>query len=159
MKYFLLAVILLNLLQAKESCLNCHSNTTSMDDFHDIKTMGCTSCHGGDKKALSKELAHKTMVLNPSRLEHAKIFCAKCHKDVVNRVEKSVMNSMSGVLDTLKFQFKETSKVTQSGGIQELRAKPTSKQSLAEDHFSKLCAACHINQDEKIFKNYTPRGG
>ena len=159
MKYFLLAVILLNLLQAKESCLNCHSDTTSMDDFHDIKAMGCASCHGGDKKALSKELAHKNMVLNPSRLEHAKIFCGKCHKDVVNRVEKSVMNSMSGVLDTLKFQFKETSKVTQSGGIQELRAKPTSKQSLAEDHFSKLCAACHINQDEKIFKNYTPRGG
>ncbi len=159
MKHFLIAFLLINLLQAKESCLNCHSDTTSMDKFHDIKTMGCASCHGGDKTALSKEQAHKNMVLNPARLEHAKIFCGKCHKEIVNRVQKSIMNSMSGVLDTLKFQFKETKQVTQSGGIQELRAKPTSKQSLAEDHFSKLCAACHINQDEKIFKNYTPRGG
>ncbi len=159
MKYFLLVFFLLNLLYAKESCLNCHSDTTPMDNFHDFKTMGCAACHGGNKNALNKKQAHIGIVLNPSRLEHAKIFCAKCHKEVIKRVKNSIMNSMSGVLDTLKFQFKETKQVIQSGGIQELRAKPTSKQSLAEDHFSKLCAACHINQDEKIFKNYTPRGG
>ena len=121
--------------------------------------MGCASCHGGEKNAQSKEQAHKGMVLNPSRLEHTQIFCGKCHKEVIDRVQKSIMNSMSGVLDTLKFQFKETEQIIQSGGIEALKAKPASKQSLAEDHFSKLCAACHINQDEKIFKSYTPRGG
>ncbi len=159
MKYFLLIFFLLNFLYPKESCLNCHSDTTSMDNFHDFKIMGCASCHGGDKNALNKKQAHIGIVLNPSRLEHAKIFCGKCHKEVIKRVKNSLMNSMSGVLDTLKFQFKETKQVIQSGGIQELKAKSTTQQGLAEDHFSKLCAACHINQDEKIFKNYTPRGG
>ncbi len=159
MKYLLTALLFFNLLYSNESCLNCHSNTTQMDGFHDIKKIGCASCHGGDGSALDKTDAHKNMVLHPARLEHAKIFCGKCHEEVIKRVQTSIMNSMSGVLDTLKFQFKETAKITQSGGIQQLRAKPAAKQSLAEDHFSKLCAACHINQDEKIFKNYTPRGG
>jgi len=159
MKYSFLILLFVTTINAKESCLNCHTNTTQMDEFHNINQMGCASCHGGNKSALNKIDAHKDMVLNPSRLEHAKIFCAKCHKEIINRVQNSIMNSMSGVLDTLKFQFKETPKVAQSKGIQELRNKPTSKQSLAEDHFSKLCAACHISQDEKIFKSFTPRGG
>ena len=159
MKYFFILLLIFYFLYSKESCINCHKDTTNMDSFHNIKDMGCASCHGGNKNSLDKTAAHKNMVLNPARLEHAKIFCAKCHKDIVNRVQNSIMNSMSGVLDTLKFQFKETKKIIQSGGIQELKAKPSFKQSLAEDHFSKLCAACHINQDEKIFKTYTPRGG
>jgi hypothetical protein len=71
------------------------------------------------------------------------------------------MNDMHGILDVLKFQFKETKTIKKTTGIKYLKNKPTKDQTLAEDHFSKLCAACHINQDEKIFnpKNYTPRGG
>lgn len=159
MKQFTFLLLFTTIIYAKESCLLCHSDTTSLDRYHDVQAMGCASCHGGNREAATKELAHKNMVLNPARLEHAKIFCVKCHKNIIHRVQNSVMNSMSGVLDTLKFQFKETQKVEQSGGIQELRQKPTNKQSLAEDHFSKLCAACHINQKEEIFKTRTPRGG
>jgi len=159
MKYSFLILLFFTIINAKESCLNCHSNTTSMDNFHDIKTMGCASCHGGNKNSTIKEQAHKNMVLNPARLEHAKIFCSKCHKDIVKRVSNSIMNTQSGILDVLKFQFKETKTIKQSSGINSLKDKLVSKQTLAENHFSKLCAACHINQKEDIFKQYTPRGG
>jgi hypothetical protein len=144
-----------------DNCITCHKDTTPIDSFHPYDDFGCASCHGGDKNATTKQKAHKNIVLNPSKLEHANIFCAKCHKDIIDRVDKSIMNDMHGVLDVLKFQFKETKTIKKSTGIKYLKNKPTKDQSLAEDHFSKLCAACHINQDEKIFnpKNYTPRGG
>ena len=87
--------------------------------------------------------------------------CKTCHKEIAHRVDNSIMNNMHGVLDVLKYQFHETKTIEQTTGIEYLKNKPTKDQSLAEDHFSKLCAACHINQDEKIFDpNYhTPRGG
>ena len=149
------------LIFAQESCLTCHSNTTNIDPYHDVKSMGCASCHGGDIKAFTKELAHKNMVIDPARLEHAQIFCAKCHKEIVHRVSKSIMNTQSGILDVLRYQFKERKSISQSGGIADLKKIPSSKLTLAEDHFSKMCAACHINQDENIFKKagIVKRGG
>ena len=155
----LIFLLLTILLYSNESCLNCHKDTSDIDSFHKIKDMGCANCHGGNSNATLKEEAHKNMVLNPARLEHAKIFCAKCHKDIVNRVSKSIMNTQSGILGVLKFQFKETKSIVKTKGIEELKNKPTSKQSLAESHFSKLCAACHINQKEEDFKNIAKRGG
>ena len=157
MKLALILTLFFTISYSKESCLNCHSNTTDIDKFHKIKDFGCASCHGGDKEAITKNEAHKNMVLNPARLEHAKIFCAKCHKDIVNRVSKSIMNTQSGILDVLKYQFKESKELKKSKGIAELKDKKNL--SLAEEHFSKLCAACHINQDQKVFKNLPKRGG
>ncbi len=144
-----------------DNCFNCHQNTTPIDNFHSYSEFGCASCHGGDKKAKTKEKAHTNMVLNPSRLEHASLFCGKCHQDIIDRVDKSIMNNMHGILDVLKYQFRETKTIEKTTGIKYLKDKPTSKQSLAEDHFSKLCAACHVNQKEEIFKNtgFEKRGG
>ncbi len=158
-------ILLLNLILYSSSqvdnCITCHIDTTPIDKYHPYDEFGCASCHGGNKDAITKELAHKNIVLYPSRLEHASMFCGKCHADIINRVDKSIMNNMHGVLDVLKYQFHETKTIEKTTGIKYLKDKPTSEQSLAEDHFSKLCAACHINQDEKIFnkKYHTPRGG
>ncbi len=158
MKRALLILFLCTIfLFSSESCLKCHSNTTEIDEYHPIKEFGCASCHGGNSVALTKEQAHQGIVLNPARLEHAKIFCAKCHKDIVHRVSNSLMNTQSGIVDVLRFQFKETKSVVQSSGIEELKKKKNL--TLAEDHFSKLCAACHINEDESVFKTIPKRGG
>ncbi len=158
---FLLLSVSLYSNQNIDNCISCHKDTTPIDNFHPYETFGCASCHGGNKNATTKEKAHKSIVLNPSRLEHASMFCGKCHQEIINRVDKSIMNNMHGVLDVLKYQFHETKTIEKTTGIKYLKNKPTSQQSLAEDHFSKLCAACHINQDEKIFdkEHYTPRGG
>ncbi|NPA27816.1 MAG: hypothetical protein GXN91_02025 [Epsilonproteobacteria bacterium] len=155
MRIFLL--LFTAILYSKESCLNCHTNTTDISSFHKIDEMGCSSCHGGRIKATTKEEAHFGMVKNPARLEHAQIFCAKCHKEIVNRVKSSIMNTQSGILDVLRYQFKETPTIKKSKGIEELKDKENL--TLAEDHFSKLCAACHINQKEEFFKKLPKRGG
>jgi len=142
-----------------DNCITCHQNTAPIDNYHTYKEFGCASCHGGDKNSLDKNAAHKNMVLNPARLEHAQMFCGKCHSEIISRVDKSIMNNMHGVLDVLKYQFKETKTIKKTSGINYLKYKPTNEQTLAEDHFSKLCAACHINQKEEIFKVSTKRGG
>jgi hypothetical protein len=142
-----------------DNCLLCHKNTSKIDNFHPYETFGCYSCHGGDKDATTKEKAHKNIILNPARLEHTSLFCGKCHSKIIKRVKNSMMNSMHGVYDVLRYQFKETKNIKITNGIQAIKGTPLRRQSLAESHFRKLCAACHINQDEKIFKNYAPRGG
>ena len=163
MKFLLVFLSILSFLfsQNVDNCLNCHQETSAIDNFHPYKEFGCASCHGGNKNALTKEKAHKNIVLNPSRLEHVSLFCGKCHQDIIDRVDKSIMNNMHGVLDVLKYQFGETKTIEKTHGIKELKNKPTNKQSLAEDHFSKLCASCHINQKEEIFENtgFVKRGG
>jgi len=156
---FLLLFLLSFLPLFSDGCLKCHQNTTPIDDFHPYSEFGCSSCHLGVPNATTKALAHEGLLLNPSSLTHSKIVCKKCHEDIINRVEKSIMNTQSGIIDVLRFQFKETKSIKQSNGIEDIRDIPTSKQTLAQSHFSKLCAACHIDQDERIFKNYEPRGG
>ncbi|MCF6173809.1 MAG: hypothetical protein L3J44_08535, partial [Campylobacteraceae bacterium] len=67
-------------------------------------------------------------------------------------------NSQSGILNVLKYQWGESTELNSTIGIQDIRG--DSNISLAQSHFRKLCAACHINQDEKIFKNQKiARGG
>jgi len=87
--------------------------------------------------------------------------CKSCHKDIAHRIDNNIMNNMHGILDVLRYQFKETKNIHQTLGIKDLKNISTKDQTLAQNHFSKLCAACHIDQNESIFnpKNYTPRGG
>jgi hypothetical protein len=163
MKILPLLMVLCTLVFASalpDNCMTCHKNTTPIDKYHPYSRFGCASCHGGDKNARTEAKAHKGMVLNPARLENAQKHCALCHQDVINRVHHSIMNNMHGVLDVLRYQFHETKNIEHTTGIDFLKSMPTPMQSLAEDHFSKMCAACHINQKENIFKNgFTPRGG
>jgi len=142
-----------------DNCVVCHKETTPIDNFHPYAEFGCSSCHGGDPKSTNKIKSHKNMTLHPSRLTNSEKFCIECHKDIIARVKNSIMNDMHGVLDVLRYQFKETMSVIETTGIEYLKSKSTKNQSLAEDHFSKLCAACHIDQDESIFKHHAPRGG
>jgi len=151
-KKIILFLLVLNLFA--NSCVKCHKNY-KIDEIHNFK---CTKCHNGNDKTDYKNLAHKNLIVNPARLEHAKIFCTPCHSNIINRVSNSIMNTQSGIIDVLRFQFKENSKIIKTNGIKDLINKKNL--SLAEDHFSKFCAACHINQKKELFKNgYVKRGG
>lgn len=141
-----------------DGCITCHRNTTPIDAYHPYKEFGCASCHGGDKNTRSKELAHRGIVLHPAHIQHAKIFCAKCHKSIIDRIQHSIMYDMHGVYDVLRYQFKETSTIRPSHGV--YAKMDESNLTLAQSHFRKMCAACHIDQNESIFpKGYAPRGG
>jgi len=141
-----------------DQCMSCHSDMSDIDHAHPKEIFGCASCHGGNKFATDKTNAHKGIVLNPARLEHASIFCIKCHKDIVKRVSKSMMQSQSGILNVLKYQWGESKDLNSTIGVDDIRG--DSNTSLAQSHFRKLCAACHVNQDEKVFDNQNiARGG
>lgn len=133
-----------------DNCLNCHKNYGSLDENHPIEVFGCAMCHGGSANAKTKEEAHKQMVINPSYLQHAQIFCSNCHKDIVHRVSTSPMQTQIGIKKILDYQWieKSTSNLSKS----ELEEISTS-------HFNKACASCHINQNEKLFKDKSSAKG
>jgi nitrate/TMAO reductase-like tetraheme cytochrome c subunit len=141
-----------------DQCMSCHKDMSDIDHSHPNSVFGCASCHGGNKFARDKVSAHKGIVLNPARLEHASLFCVKCHKDIISRVSNSMMQSQSGILNVLKYQWGETNELNSTLSLQEL--KNDTNISFATSHFRKLCAACHINQDEKVFPHAKmTRGG
>ena len=142
-----------------DQCMQCHSDMSDIDHAHPTEIFGCAKCHGGNAFATDKQNAHKGIVRNPSRLEHAVIFCSECHSDIIKRISRSMMQSESGILNVLKYQWGESSELNSTIGIDELK-KERNSSSLAENHFAKACAACHINQDESVFDNpKTARGG
>ena len=143
-----------------DQCMSCHQNTTDMDSAHPNEIFGCYKCHGGNRYATDKINAHKNMVLNPSRLEHAVIFCSECHSDVIKRVSNSMMQSQSGILNVLKYQWGESKDLNSTIGIDDIK-EDINTTSLAKNHFKKACASCHINQDESVFDDpkYAKGGG
>ena len=44
-----------------EYCLTCHSNLAQISSSHPVQTFGCVICHGGERLALTADLAHSTM--------------------------------------------------------------------------------------------------
>ena len=141
-----------------DQCMSCHKSTTPMDKSHPYEIFGCFKCHGGNKFATDKKNAHKYMVLNPSRLEHANRFCGECHSEIIKRVKNSIMQTQNGILGVLEYQWKEKKSHKNLKGIEEL--KENNQSSIAQNHFRKACGACHINQNEKIFDNQKyARGG
>jgi len=143
-----------------DQCMSCHANTTDMDSSHPMEIFGCYKCHGGNKFATSKKEAHSGMVINPSRLGYADRFCSECHSEIIKRVKSSMMQSENGIINVLKFQWGERSTPIGHDGIETLK-RDFNTTSLAENHFAKACAACHIDQDESIFDDpkYARGGG
>jgi len=142
-----------------DECISCHSGMSDIDHAHPKEIFGCAACHGGNKYATNKKDAHKGMVLNPSSLAHASIFCSKCHKKIIKRISKSMMNSQSGILNVLMYQWGESKDLNSTIGINDIRG-DINTTSLAQNHFRKMCAACHISENPKAFYNpKMARGG
>ena len=142
-----------------DQCLSCHSSMSDIDHAHPKEVFGCALCHGGNKFATDKKDAHQGIVLNPASLNHAPLFCGKCHSDIIKRVTGSMMNSQSGILNVLKYQWGESKELNSTIGVQDIQG-DINTSSMAQSHFRKLCAACHVNQDPKIFHNQKiVRGG
>jgi len=104
-----------------DECISCHSGMSDIDHAHPKEIFGCAACHGGNKYATNKKDAHKGMVLNPSSLAHASIFCSKCHKKIIKRISKSMMNSQSGILNVLMYQWGESKDLNSTIGINDIR--------------------------------------
>lgn len=124
-----------------ESCMYCHSEMKGLNISHDIKSIGCFTCHLGNPMSLTKEVSHKGMTLTSANMDKVNQTCGKvsCHSDVADRVNKSLMNTMSGVVSVNKFVFDETNNLNLHFNISKI------KKSTSETHLRALCASCHLS--------------
>ena len=151
-------VVKINLVMGRyEGCLSCHNNTSGLSVSHNPNSIGCVSCHFGNPFTLNKNSAHSNMILIPGNLSSAKKSCglSQCHSSIVERVENSLMNSMSGIINVNKFVFDENNSLDQLYRIDEIGNSPS------ETHLKNLCASCHLSNEKKEFGpiNQLSRGG
>jgi len=84
------------------------------------------------------------MVLVPGNLQEARLTCgtAACHPDISERIQHSLMSSLSGMIAVDKYVFGERDDPDGVYHIDELKKKK--KLTAAESHLQNLCVACHL---------------
>lgn len=126
-----------------DMCLACHT-TEKLDPAHDVRLLGCASCHLGDPLALDQDQAHQGMVNNPGDLRVVNQTCgvAGCHPTDVTKVKNSLMATNRGILGTLLYYWGESDRQDTALRVADLI--DTGHTSLALDYYRKLCATCHL---------------
>ncbi len=112
-----------------ERCITCHEGIANISPGHPPE-FGCSVCHGGEPESLNKEQAHATLIYdpeartgkrNPSSLSVVdkscgQLYCHSGHADEdrnhINRVKKSMMNTLAGVISGLRYQWAAQSRKT-----------------------------------------------
>lgn len=164
-----------------EYCMTCHFGIEDISASHPNEIFGCVLCHGGNGSDLTVRGSHLGLRggRNPARLDQAAQSCGspgteagKCHSDrehpLLNRVDnvpKSLMATNAGIIGILRFQWglDEIGQSTYSikkvsdgkVSLKEIPPEmlPEGDYSLADSHFRKFCAACHLwgaRPDEKM---------
>ena len=126
-----------------DMCLSCHKQEL-LDPAHDTKVLGCRVCHLGDQLAITKEDAHKGIIINPGDLRVVKQTCGieGCHAIDIPKVKNSLMATNRGILATLLYYWGEAEH--QNGDYSVEKLIESGETSLALDYYRKLCATCHL---------------
>jgi len=127
-----------------EGCLDCHTGMKGLSVSHSESSTGCFACHQGDPFTLDKDLAHKRMVLVPGNLSNAARTCGApaCHPQITERVNGSIMSTLSGLIQVDRFAFHETNELDGLQSIHNLSDSP------ADLHLKNLCAGCHLGSEK-----------
>jgi quinol-cytochrome oxidoreductase complex cytochrome b subunit len=127
-----------------EGCVSCHAGMSGFSDAHKPEYIGCYSCHGGDPFTLDKNKAHHNMYIVPGNLSNAAETCGNtgCHPGIVNRVNTSLMATLSGMISVDKWVFGETNDINSPGHVDGIG------HSAAGTHLRNLCAGCHLGNEK-----------
>ena len=127
------------------------------EEAHSPDKLGCNACHLGNPNSTNKEFAHKGMILIPGNLSDASKTCGVvgCHPGIPERINNSIMNTMSGVISVNRFAFDELDKPEGLFHVKDLT------QSNADNHNRNLCASCHLGNEKTEWGeiNELSRGG
>jgi len=141
----------------QESCMVCHKKVKGFTASHNPETTGCFSCHGGNPFSTDKTSAHKNLILIPGNLSNAKRTCgtAGCHPEIVERTNKGLMATLSGMINVDRFVFNEQDTpdgMTTPAGLHH---------SPADEHLKNLCVRCHLGNEKHVTGAVTEesRGG
>ncbi len=132
------------ILERREGCLTCHTGIKGIEDPHNHETIGCYSCHLGNRLTKDKTEAHKNLVLIPGNSSNASITCgvAGCHPQMISRMQNNIMTTMNGVVTVDKWVLGEANSPTFRAPIDSL------KYSAADTHLRNLCASCHLSNEK-----------
>ena len=124
----------------KEGCMLCHKDVAGFSPAHNPKAIGCVSCHRGDPFSSDKERAHRKMIVIPGNLADAGRSCGttKCHPVITERVNNTLMNSLSGMITVDRFVFDESDSLSILNDVHHLG------NSAADEHLRNLCVICHL---------------
>lgn len=123
-----------------EGCLVCHAAVKGFSPAHDPSAIGCASCHTGNPFTLDKASAHRGMLLIPGNLADAARTCgtSQCHPAIIDRVDRSIMTSMAGIISVDRAVFGEAAHGGAPPRVENLSHSP------ADTHLRQLCASCHL---------------
>ncbi len=155
-----------------ERCLTCHFGIEDVSASHPSSVFGCVTCHGGNGPDLTVRGAHIGLRggRNPARLDLALQSCGSklpglgvCHAErehpLLNRAEnvpRSIMATNAGIVSILRFQWGLGTEPIPRFAIRAVSDGKTSLAqvppefakdgalSVADSHFRKFCAACHL---------------
>lgn len=127
-----------------EGCVSCHKGMSGFSDAHKPEFIGCFTCHGGDPFTLDKSKAHSRMFVGPGNLSNATEACGNkgCHPGIVNRVNSSLMSTLSGIISVDKWVFGETTDLNSREHVNVIGT------SAAGIHLRNLCAGCHLGNEK-----------
>lgn len=125
-------------------CIECHGEMEGLESAHSPEKIGCEACHLGNSFTSNKEFAHKGMIVIPGNLYDAEKTCGAtvCHPGIPQRINNSLMNTMSGVISVDRFAFDEIDKSAGLFRVNDLT------QSNADNHLRNLCASCHLGNEK-----------
>ncbi|MFP4471061.1 MAG: hypothetical protein ACLFPE_10275 [Bacteroidales bacterium] len=131
----------------REGCIVCHAKMTGFAASHDPVAIGCASCHLGDPYTLDKDLAHQGMINIPGNLLFASRTCgtADCHPEITDRIQSTLMTTLSGVVSVDRFVFNEAEVPGVLSRITEIGHTP------ADQHLRDLCANCHLGNEKTSY--------
>lgn len=113
----------------RERCITCHDGISTVSSSHP-QEFGCTVCHGGEPESVDKNQAHATLIYdpqagtgkkNPSSLNVVEKSCGQlyCHsghvredRNHIQRLNKSMMNTLAGMISGLRYQWAGQNKKT-----------------------------------------------
>jgi quinol-cytochrome oxidoreductase complex cytochrome b subunit len=123
-----------------ESCMLCHEGMTGFSPSHSPEAVGCVSCHLGNPFTPEKDLAHKGMLRVPGNLDNAARSCgtASCHPDITQRIQTTLMTTMSGIISVDRFVFNELEHPSGYFNVGDIAY------SAADQHLRNLCTRCHL---------------
>jgi len=144
--YFLSVFISKNILVKNNfnGCIDCHDEMEGFSNSHSPEAIGCEACHLGNSFTSNKDFAHKGMILIPGNLSDAERTCGatNCHPGIPQRINNSLMNTMSGAISVNRFTFDELKNPAGLFIVENLT------QSNADNHFRNLCASCHLGNEK-----------
>lgn len=143
--------------KSQESCVVCHGEVKGFSDAHDPKVIGCSACHLGDNTTDDKEDSHKGMIKIPGNLSNAAHTCSttNCHRSELDRINKSLMTTNSGIVSIDKFAFEEVHHTDTFFHIENIKG------TAADRHIKNLCFKCHLGYEKKHYNRTAQlsRGG